>query len=434
MKKVAIGIAIAALLTSSLNAQQTAETLTLRQALLRAIAENPTAARQRSEVDYMRAQSRLIRTSILPSVDLYGSTTFNQDEVSFGEGDDAFTIVPQQDWNYKLALVQPLYAGGREIKAYRQSKLAIDEANQGLRAVEETLLLQTAGDYLGVVQADALVAVEQKNLELAERRKKQSEDFLAAGEVTRLDVLRAETAVKAAQRRLAGAAQMREAAESRLRIDLALDGEVEVAREKIALPALPPEDVLVQRAFAARPELQRAEILQRIATLEVGKQRGRYLPTVFAEASTSAQKTTFPTDQNTALTINFSVPVFQSGEIGAYVATARERQKQAELAVEETRRQIREAVQLSLVDLKTEETNLALAREQLQAAEEEYEQTFELYQAQEATSLDLDSAESSLAEARRAVATGEIERDLSELRVWYSTGSIHDVLMNEETK
>lgn len=433
MKRTISMIAIAALLSQGIaTAQETSRTLSLQEALRLALANNTTAARQRVEIDFNRAQSRLMRTAILPSIDLYGSSTYNNEAVQFGEGEDAFEIVPKEDWNYRLALTQPLYAGGRELKAYRQSKLFVEDAKEGSRATDEQVLLQTAADYLGVVQGEALLNVEKKNLELAERRRTQASNFYEAGEVTKVDVLRAETAVKGAQRRIASASQLRESAESRLRIDLAVDHSIEVATTNLDFPSLPNEQELISRAVASRPEARRADIMRKIALLEVGKQRGRYLPTVMAEASVSGQKVDFPTDQSKALTINFAVPIFQSGEIEAQIASARERQKQAELAQDEVQRQIREAVQLSMIDLRTAETNLSLAREQLQAAEAEYEQTFELYRAQEATSLDVSTAESALAEARRAVATGEIDRDLAELRVWYSAGSISNVLSNEE--
>ena len=82
------------------------------------------------------------------------------------------------------------------------------------------------------------------------------------------------------------------------------------------------------------------------------------------------------------------MPIFDSGEISAKVAIAREQQRQAEIALAEARRQVREDVLQALPGLETAETDLALAKEQLAAAQAEYDQTFELYRAQEATSLD----------------------------------------------
>ena len=62
------------------------------------------------------------------------------------------------------------------------------------------------------------------------------------------------------------------------------------------------------------------------------------------------------------------------------------------------------------------------------AAEAEYAQEFELYRAQEATSLDLATSEQSFADARRAVAEETLNRDVAALRVWYASGVMREAL------
>jgi outer membrane protein TolC len=415
--------------TSNLAAQST---ITFQQALELAIGQNPTVGRSRSEIAEAEAQSRMLRSYLFPRVALTGSAIRNAEEVAFDFGETRVAVLPHNDWNYRLALQQPIYAGGRSERTYRQALLAVDGAREGTRATEDAILLRTASNYLGVIVADALIDVEERNLSLTERRRRQAVDFFEAGEVTRVDVLRADTALKAAQRRLAAAVQMRENAASRLRVDVALDDAVAVAPARIELPPLPPAAELIARAEAARPEIRRADIGVRSAGLEIQKQRGKYLPVITAEASMSQQRVAFPYDQNAAVALHVSIPIWQSGEVGAAVAVAREDERQAVLMRDEWRREVREQVQLALIDLRSAGTQLALAREQLTAATAEYEQTFELYQVQEATSLDVDAAESALAEARRAVAESEVERQLAELRVWYSAGSLKNVLLPQE--
>jgi outer membrane protein TolC len=273
--------------------------------------------------------------------------------------------------------------------------------------------------------------VEEQNLAVARQLRKQAQDFLDAGEVTRVDVLRAETTAKGAERRLAAARQMRENAASLLRLSVGSDVAVNVVEPGIALPSLPAEDALVARAVGMRPELQRARIAHEIARLEVAKQRGAYLPTVRAEASYTSQASAFPADEYGALTLNFNVPIFTSGEIGARVAIAREQEKQASLAWEEASHVVREEIRRTLVALSTAETDLSLALEQRAAAEAEYEQIFQLYQAQEATSLDVQAAETSLAQARRAVVTAALDREIATLRVWFSAGGLRGVVLEE---
>jgi outer membrane protein len=312
--------------------------------------------------------------------------------------------------------------------AYSQAKIAVENAQEGAGQTEDGVLLRVASSYLAVVNADRRVDVERRNIELAEKRLAQAQAFYEAGEVTKVDVFRAETAMKAAQRLLAVAVQKREHAAAQLRIDLDLDGAVDVAPPDQKLPALPPAESLIASATTSRHDVDIAENNVRIARLEVSKQKGFWLPVITFDGGWINQKTPFPADRYSYGALRFNVPLFQSGEVIARVAGARSREKQAEIALDEAKLAAREDVNRALADLRSAETGLQLASEQLEAAQAEYEQAFELYRAQEATSLDVAASEQSLADARRAVAEETLNRDLAELRVWYAAGSIKEAV------
>jgi outer membrane protein len=419
------------------HAQETpqTQTLTLQQALRRALEANSSAATVRSQIAVSQAQVRQIRSSVLPHLDLDTAVTRNSNEVAFEVNGFRTTILPLYDYSARINLSQPIYAGRRESMALRQGRLSVTSGQAGLRSTEDMVLLSTASDYLGIVLGEALVDVEQKNVELAQRRQKQAQAFYEAGEQTRVGVLRAETDQKAAERALAAAQQNRDLAASRLRLDLALDEPVaaslRVAAPDLKLPPLPTAEALVATAQASHPAIQRADLALQIAQLETSKQRAARLPTVRAEGDVLRQRTSFPADQTAALTIRLTMPIFDSGEISAKVAIAREQQRQAEIALAEAKRQVREDVLQALLNLRTAEKDLALAREQLAAAEAEYNQSFELYRAEEATSLDLQTSEAALASSRRAVANGTVNRDLAELNVWSAAGTLKTLILTE---
>ena len=402
--------------------------LTYEDALRRALAVNNNVERSRAEVGVATAQRNFLLSAVLPRVTIGGALTRNSIEQSFGEGEDSLTILPRNDWNYTIQLQQPIYAGRREFRAYSQAKLGIENAREAVAGTEDATLLRVASAYLGVVNADARIEVERHNIELAERRRTQAQAFYEAGEVTRVDVLRAETAVKAAQRLVAAAQQIRENAASDLRAALDLDGAIEVVPPSTTRSAIPSEAELIRRAEENRPDVDVAENNLRIASLEIAKQRGFGLPTVLFDGGWVNQKTPFPADRYAFGAIRFSIPVIQSGELQARVAGAKHREAQAKLALEDARTVAREDVRKALSDLRSAETSLGLAREQLEAAQAEYTQVFDLYRAQEATSLDLATSESSLADARRAVAEETLNRDLAELRVWYAAGAVKDAV------
>lgn len=400
--------------------------LTLRDAVVRALTANPTVTRSRSQIASSEADVRRIRTSILPHIDLESSATRNSSEVAFEFDGNRAVVLPENDWAYSLTLSQPIYAGTRELKTLRQSRLAVEDARQNARSGDDQVIATTATDFLAAIQGESLAEVERGNLALANRRKTQAQAFFDAGEVTRVDLLRADTDVKAAERRLAAANQQREEAISRLRVDLALDTAepLTVVAPQIPFPPRPPAAQFAAEAMEQRPEVKQAEVARDIAALELAKQRLARLPVIRGEAKLQGQRGNFPADQYGSLTVRLNVPIFDSGEISAKVAVAAEKLKQTEVTLAETRRVVREQVLRAAVALETAETNLALAKEQLAAAQAEYDQAFELYRAQEATSLDTQSAESSLAEARRAVVNGQIQRDLAELQLYYMAGTL----------
>ena len=416
---------------SSVSAPSAPLRLTLEEALRRALTDNTALGRARLEVTALKSQEDVIFSGILPRIGFQGNFTRNDKSVTFGDGDDARTILAANDWSYRFTLSQPVYAGNRERKAINQARLSVDIARQGVAGTEEQVILNVASSYLAAVQAEELLAVEQRNLELARRRRDQAQIFFEAGETTRVDVLRADADTKGAERRIASARQAREAAVGNLRLALAVDGPIEVVAPGDFLPALPGEAALVAEAEANRPELAQALANQEIARLEVAKQKGAYLPVVTADGAWVKQRASFPTDQYAQLSLRLAVPIYSSGEIKGRIAIAQERQRQAELRVQEVRREVREDVRQALVDLETAGASLQLAREQLAAAEAEYSQATELYRAQELTSLEIESAETSLAEARRAVTNSELDRNLAELRAWAAAGLLKKTIPSE---
>ncbi len=414
-----------------------AQTLTLQQALERALVVNNSIERSRSQIGVAEANKRYLLSNVLPRVNVDGNLTRNSLEQTFGEGSDQIAILPRNNWDYRLTLMQPIYAGRRELRAYSQAKIQVESAKSGATATEEGMLLQVASNYLALVNSQARLDVEQRNIELAEKRRVQARAFYEAGEVTRVDILRAETAVKAAQRVLASIEQGRETAASALREALDLNGAIAVVTPERVLPPRPDEATLIARA-EQRQDVQIAANNVRVAQLEVAKQRGWAYPTVKFEAGFVQQRSPFPTPQYGYGTLNFHIPVYQSGEVGARVAGAKEQELQAKLDLETARTAAREDVRTALAELRSAETSRGLAGEQLEAAEAEYGQAYELYRAQEATSLDVSISENSLASARRAVAEESLNRDIALLRVWYAAGAIREAVgmannMNNDT-
>jgi len=406
--------------------------LTLRAALERAFAGSPSALRADDEIEAAEAQRVATKSLVLPRINITGSLIRNSEEVTFGSVEDSRTILPGTDWNARVTLQQPVYAGRREFRLYHQSKEGITLARDGKRANRDRIALRVIADYAAAVQARALIDVERQAATLAEKRIAQAQALFDAGEVTRVDVLRADTAHKAALRRVASAEADAIQARSRLRMALAIDGGDAALgaldeTTEIGLPVLSQES-LEARALT-RAEVKQAETNVRIAELEYLKQKGAYLPVVTADMGFIRQKSSFPSDSYGYAALRFTVPLFQGGEVGAKIRIAAARQHQAEVTLSETRRQAAEDVRQSLSLLEVARRTKGLADDQVKAAEAEYAQARDLYEQREATALDLEAAETALAEARRALIQARFAVLQAESSAWLAAGSLADAAL-----
>jgi outer membrane protein len=411
---------------------QTAPTLTLKAAIERAFALSPAALRAEDEIEAAEAQRVATKSLVLPRINLTGSLIRNSEEVTFGSVEDSRTILPGTDWNARVTLQQPVYAGRREFRLYYQSKEGITLARDAKRATRDRIALRVIADYAAAVQARALIEVERQAASLAQKRIAQAQSLFDAGEVTRVDVLRAETAHKAALRRVANAESEAIQARSRLRMALAIDGGDEALgaldeTTEIGLPVVGVES-LEARALT-RAEVKQAETNVRIAELEYLKQKGAYLPVVTADMGYIRQKSSVPSDSYGYAALRFTVPLFQGGEVGARMRIAAARQHQAEVTLAETRRQATEDVRQALSLLEVARRTKGLADDQVKAAEAEYAQARDLYEQREATALDLEAAESALAEARRALIQARFAVLQAESSAWLAAGSLADAAL-----
>lgn len=413
-------------------AQKPVARLTLQQAFTRALEANADVLGSR--IEQVRADDRVryYRSFIFPRVSLTGAYTLNKDEVSFGSGADRRVIQPKADWSATLGFRQPIYAGAREWRAYAQSKLEVEQAQSLVADAENQVLLGVGADFMTAVESQALVDVEQKNVELSRRRIEQARAFYEVGEVTQVDVLRAEAAIKAAERLLVSALGERDKAEGRLRVALAVEGDLEVVPPGDFLPPMPDETVLVAQAAGAFPALHDAELEVEIAALEVKKQKGAALPVLYADGGWTQQKREFPSSDNASLSLNLQVPLFTAGEVRAQVEEARGKEHLARLRLEELQRRLREEIHAVLLDVETARKVRELAEEELETAELEHSQAFDLYRAQESTALDLEAAELSLAGARRIAVTADIDSKIAELRAWYFAGALKQAFASPE--
>lgn len=288
---------------------------------------------------------------------------------------------------YGLSLTQPLLRGADPVvtrEPLRAAERARDASRRSLAATRRRTVLAAWAAYLDVARGDELVRATGERVARAETLRLASEAKLAAGSLSRLDVLRAEQLVAAAR---VQESETRDARDDAHEVLARLLGRPPGTRFLAALPERLPVASPDEAAALAAARLQREEVVEakeRVTDAEVALRiaKSQVLPALDAVAGWSASGVSsgladaFTTPGKSTWTLGFrsradaNVGAALSAEESASVALRTERRNAALVeddvarAVQQAARRLRTARERDAIDA----ANLAVARMQRDVA------------------------------------------------------------------
>src|SRR5262249_59020929 len=100
---------------------------------------------------------------------------------------------------------QAVFNGFQTANRTRTAESQVSAAREGLRVMEQTVLLSAATAYMDVLRDTANLEVQRTNVKVLEETLKQTRDRFNVGEVARTDVAQAEAQLAAGQSAVAAA-------------------------------------------------------------------------------------------------------------------------------------------------------------------------------------------------------------------------------------
>ena len=90
-----------------------------------------------------------------------------------------------------------MFNGQQTANRTRAAESQVSAAREGLRVLEQTVLLSAATVYMDYLRDSAIVEVQKSNVRVLEQTLKQTKDRFNVGEVTRTDVAQSEAQLAA---------------------------------------------------------------------------------------------------------------------------------------------------------------------------------------------------------------------------------------------
>ncbi len=439
--KLATGVAVAALLLAH---AATTPVLadTMEAALVRAYQNNPQLNAQRASVRVTDENVPQALSGYRPKVAVTASAGYQYSDslTKTPNGAGGLSRLELAGANpprsVGATVTQTLYNGQQTANRTRVAEGQVSAAREGLRVLEQTVLLAAASIYMDYLRDSAIVEVQRSNTRVLEQTLKQTKDRFNVGEVTRTDVAQSEA-------QLAAGRTQQLTAESNLVTTRANFRRI-IGNEPEQLMAATPVDrflpITLLRAvdlgLTENPNVTAAMFGIDVSFLGVKVAEGALFPTVTLQASVQQTYETTLTlyrSLNASATAQLSIPIYQGGGEYSLIRQSKETLAQQRLNLEQVRDQTRATIAQAWGQLQAAKAQVTSAQSQVTASETALNGVREEARVGQRTTLDVLNAQQALVNARVALVTAQHDRVVASYSVLSAVGRLAPQVLKLDT-
>jgi len=349
----------------------------LQDALALAYQNNPDLEADRAALRATDESVPQAKSGYRPTVQATGSIA--RTESSGGQQqliDPNYKPQPLTPKNGSISIQQPLFRGFSTMNDIQGAKREVEAGRADLLNAEQTTLLDAATAYMNVVRDEAILRLNDNQVEVLQRQLESTQNQFDVGELTRTDVAQAEARLSAARSaRIAAEATL---TASRTNYQRLMGQAPGTLQDSPMLPQLPTtEDEALQVAGQNNPALIGAMYREEAARYDIGSAAGAILPRVDLQASYSKGKDTLRNrsdgrlfgSSSKQITAQITIPFFQGGAEYSRVRQAKEVRSQRQLEVISARRQVEEQVRTAWAQLRASQSSIESNKAQVDASQ-----------------------------------------------------------------
>ncbi|HEX8366683.1 MAG TPA: TolC family outer membrane protein [Allosphingosinicella sp.] len=304
----------------------TAHGETLREALVKTYATNPTIMGQRAQLRSLDEGVAIARAARRPQISANAGVNQNvySSQGGFGNG---------RNFNAGVDVSYPIFEGGANRNRIGAANERVFAGRAALRATEGDIFAEAVSVYMDVIRDRSIVSLNQGQVRVLETNLRATRDRFEVGDLTRTDVAQSEARLALARSNLAGAqGRLRSSEEAYRRVIGELPADLQPP------PPLPPlprtADEAVEIALANNPDLISIAAQIRAAGRDVSVARAGRLPTVSGVSQGDYTNYLGSADQQfggtgnansistAAVGVQARIPIYQGGVVGARVRQA----------------------------------------------------------------------------------------------------------------
>ncbi|ERF85837.1 TolC family outer membrane protein [Bradyrhizobium viridifuturi] len=407
---------------------------TIESALVRSYQNNPQLNAQRAQVRSIDENVPQALSGYRPKVSLTATAGGQYTDEKLTAGTPAVSGVSRQR-TVGITANQSLFNAQNAPKV-RQAESQVSSAREGLRVLEQSVLLSAATIYMDYLRDAAIVEVQRSNTRVLEQTLKQTQDRFNVGEVTRTDVAQSEAQLAAGRSQQLTVESNLTTTRSNYRRIIGVEPQ-NVAPGSPVDRFLPPTlSAAVELSLTQNPNVTAAMYGVDVSFLQTKVAEGALLPSVALQATVSQGYETQLTVYrlfNASVGVQLSLPIYQGGTEYSLIRQSKESLAQQRLVLDQTRDQARANVVTAWGQLVAGKSQVSSAQAQVTASEIALNGVREEAKAGQRTTLDVLNAQQALVNARNALVTAQHDRVVASYNVLNAIGRLSPQVMGLAT-
>ena len=394
---------------------------TLREALEFAYVNNPTIMSALLSVKMSAEDIALRKAGKLPTIAATGMVSG-----AFSTVGSQFTT--SRSHRLSLSYNQTLFDNFQTESQIEQARAFTELSKYALRNAEQNVLLSVATAYMNVVRDSQLVASRQENVSFFEAQVESSETRLRLGEGTEIEVSQARTRLAAA------VASYRAAVASLTTSQAAYERWVGHKPRNLSSGynfngMLPPSlEAALASSESNNPAILTARAAIRAAQAGSDAARAAFGPTISLIGSLCgvgcSQADPDAGGVTGSISLQFSIPIYAGGSLGASVRKANLAQIQSEVDALSARDQVRESVISAWASMQNAAAQIQSAQSAVASGQLVVEGTIRERDVGQKTTLDVLNAQAELTSAREALISASASRVIASFALLAAAGRL----------
>ena len=430
-----LGIAVLLAASSCLRAES------MQSALARAYADNPQLNAQRANVRATDENVPQALSGYRPKIGATATVGEQRNDITDTSLTPPTVYTPLHNtvtpYSYGLTAQQTIFNGFQTANKTRAAEGQVSGAREGLRVMEQTILLNAATIYMDVLRDSAIVRIQQSNVAALRQVLDQTKKRFSVGDVTATDISQAQAQLASAESALLAAQATLTTSKANYATIIGVPPQDLTAAAPVDRFAPPTLAAALSAGDQFNPNITAAMYGVDVAYLQVKINEGALYPTLIVQAS--VQQNSEPTIGeaslfNAGINAQLTIPFYQGGAEYSLIRQSKETAAQQHLTLDLIRRQVRASVAQAWAQHFAAAGELQKAQVEVSAAEAAVNGIRKELVVGERTTFDLLNAQQVLVSARTALITAQHDRVVTSYNVLSAVGRLSAQVLALPTK